>query len=138
MHVNEPYFHLKIFKQRITPLLSIRAHTHPTFKNVTKPFSKGCGWAGLNRLSSSWAKYRMLLAGKKSTCTIQFLVHTWFKNYIFGKRIEIILSTTREKERKRAKEDAYLLQMLSLFKVDYILHEKEYDIFLTSYIRLIL
>ena len=32
----------------------------------------------------------------------------------------------REKERKRAKEDAYLLEMLSLFKVDYILHEKEY------------
>ena len=32
----------------------------------------------------------------------------------------------KEKERKRAKEDAYLLQMLSLFKVDYILHEKEY------------
>ena len=69
----------------------------------------------------------MLLAGIRlylhNTIPCAYVI----QKIIFSGRELGLLSTKRKKERKRAKEDAYLLPMLSLFKVDYILHEKEYN-----------
>ena len=68
----------------------------------------------------------MLLAGIRiylhNTIPCAYVI----QKIIFSGRELGLLRTKRKKERKRAKEDAYLLPMLSLFKVDYILHEKEH------------